>query len=170
MSSHRDASLSHLSQHIQAVLPSVLVLFLRVCYLQSGFVASYSSGGRDKGFLNPVRTFSEMQPDSWLRWRKEFHLEQASVKQSWRYMFLRFVFFFLNSMYVCGRGRAGYVVVNDAACGSQHLISLELERTDSCEPSYCMTRAKSWVSLHYMCLTTEPSCQPMEFIQKVEFS
>lgn len=78
-------------------------------------------------------------------------------------------------MYVCGRGRAVVnvvvnVVVNDAACGSQHLISLELERTDSCEPSYCMTRAKSWVSLHYMCLTTEHSCQPMEFIQKVEFS
>lgn len=64
----------------------------------------------------------------------------------------------------------GYVLVNVATCGSQHLISLELEITDSCEPPYCMTRAKISVPQHYMCLTTEPSSQPMEFIQKVEYS
>lgn len=65
--------------------------------------------------------------------------------------------FIVNSMYVWGVRRSGYVLVTAATCGGQHLISLEWAITDSCEPSYCMTRARILVPLHYMCLTTEPS-------------
>jgi len=61
----------------------------------------------------------------------------------------------------------GYILVNTAAFAGQQLISLKLALIDSCEPSYCVIRTKISVLVQekFICLTPQPSRQPMELIK-----